>query len=503
MQVLFDSFFSVHPERARSQNECVFMAIKISYKKIAQIVAYVAVIAGIGAGGYFSRNVWLPTVLARLGYSTDSDEHDTPVPDANSDGPETLKLSKQARANLNLVSKPVKVQTYWRKLQIPGAIVHRPGLTDRGITSPIAGIVTEVHALEGDLVRPGDKLFTIRLISEYLQKTQSELFTAIRETEILNKEIDRVTKLVRSGIIPEKRVIELKQGVSRQAALIESRRQDLLAHGLNTSHLSQIEAGKFVNSIDVLTPPFPDSPSKPVQNADAGLDLTQQRLGREFFEIQQLNVELGHQVVAGASLAVLANHENLYIQGHAFKKEAANLERAIQNHWDVDVEFTEDSFQSWPELEQSFQIRHISNTVDPRSRTFDFFIPLTNQFRTYEKDDRFSVVWRFRPGQRVRLHVPVEKLENVIVLPASAVFREGPEIYVFQQNGDLFNRLPVHVVYEDRLNVLVANDGSVLPGSYLAQGSAAALNRVYKSQAASGKNPNLHVHADGTVHAAH
>ncbi|MCX7410335.1 MAG: hypothetical protein NTZ32_19850 [Planctomycetales bacterium] len=113
------------------------------------------------------------------------------------------------------------------------------------------------------------------------------------------------------------------------------------------------------------------------------------------------------------------------------------------------------------------------------------------------------MVWRFRPGQRVRLHVPVEELKNVIVLPSGAVVREGPEAYVFRQNGDLFNRIAVHVLHEDRLNVVLANDSSVASGVYLAQSSAASLNRVLKAQAASGVRADVHVHADGTVHAAH
>jgi cobalt-zinc-cadmium efflux system membrane fusion protein len=113
------------------------------------------------------------------------------------------------------------------------------------------------------------------------------------------------------------------------------------------------------------------------------------------------------------------------------------------------------------------------------------------------------VVWRFRPGQRVRLHVPVEELSDVIVLPAGAVVRDGPEAYVFRQNGNLFKRLPVHVLHEDRLNVVLANDGSVAPGWYLAHNAAASLNRALEAQSASGTPVGVHVHADGTVHGAH
>ena len=34
-------------------------------------------------------------------------------------------------------------------------------------------------------------------------------------------------------------------------------------------------------------------------------------------------------------------------------------------------------------------------------------------------------------------------LAVALVLPAAAVVREGPEAYVFRQNGDLFDRRPV------------------------------------------------------------
>jgi hypothetical protein len=94
-------------------------------------------------------------------------------------------------------------------------------------------------------------------------------------------------------------------------------------------------------------------------------------------------------------------------------------------------------------------------------------------------------------------------LDDVFVLPKAAVVREGPEAYVFRQNGDLFDRRPVHVVAEDRLSVVIANDNNLRAGWHVAQNAAASLNRVLKAQAASGMPANVHVHADGTVHAAH
>jgi membrane fusion protein, heavy metal efflux system len=51
--------------------------------------------------------------------------------------------------------------------------------------------------------------------------------------------------------------------------------------------------------------------------------------------------------------------------------------------------------------------------------------------------------------------------------------------------------------------MVLANDGSVAPGWYLAQTAAASLNRVFEAQSASGTPVGVHVHADGTVHDAH
>lgn len=448
-------------------------------------------IGAMAAGLAWSRDRWLPLVEPFLQGNpsaasiADHDPHDH-AHDPPAGEQEVLELSPQARRNLGLVSRPATLSTYRRTILMPGEIRDRPGISDRGVTSPVIGIVTQVHAFPGDTVRPGDKLFTLRLVSEYVQNAQAELFRATRETELEQEKRARLAQV--ESVIAGSRLIEIDQQLRRLQAAITSHRQDLLARGLPPDQIAEAAAGRFVSSIDIVAPPSPTAPP-------AEIDLT--------YEVQELKVELGTQVQAGHLLAILSNHRLLYIVGHAFKREAPALERAALQRWPVRIEFAEDEPAGWPPLPEAFAIRHLANTIDPESRTFDFFIPLENQARRYETGRESFVVWRFRPGQRVRLHVPVEELSDVIVLPAGAVVRDGPEAYVFRQNGDLFNRLPVHVLHEDRLSVVLANDGSVAPGWYLAQTAAASLNRVLEAQSASGTPVGVHVHADGTVHGAH
>ncbi len=457
-----------------------------------------ALVAGLATVSWFSRDQLTRWLTARAAPTATTEKPVAPIVEAK-----VLKLSPQARKNLGLVAKAAKPQTYWRTIQAPGAIVDRPGRSDRGVTSPAVGAVVQIHAFPGDTVKPGDRLFTLRLFSEYLQNTQSELFKATRETQLVQEQKLRLADAVKSGAIPESRIIELDNQLRRQSAAVQAYRQDLLTRGLLPEQIDAVTEGKFVSTIEVVAPPHVADVKREPEIEQTALQLIDNRAERMAYEVQELKVELGQQVQAGQLLSILSNHHSLYIEGHAFKQEASFLEQAATQGWPIQVEFAEDDQQRWPSLEQTFQIRHLANSIDPASRTFDFFIPLINQSRGYEKDGHTFLVWRFRPGQRVRLHVPIEEFQDVLVLPSAAVVREGPEAYVFRQNGDLFNRIAVHVLHEDRLNFVLANDGSVTSGLYLAQNAAASLNRVLKAQAASGIRADVHIHADGTSHAPH
>lgn len=415
-----------------------------------------------------------------------------------------LELGEKARRNLNLVVKEVRPTDYWRTITIPGVVADRPGVSDRGVTSPAVGVVSEIHVFPGDTVRPGQRLVTLRLFSEYLQATQTQLFTASQEARIVQQQIDRLADVANAGAVSGARLIEMQNDLQRQQTLIQAAKQELLNRGLTPEHIAAVTAGTFISTIDVAAPPsrkddtvLQGTMQPKLQNAEYKNDV------EIAYEVHSLGVELGQTVQAGDLLASLANHQSLFVIGHAFKREAGLLEQAAQRKTPLQIGFAEDSTERWPTIDQQFQIRHLSNTLDSATSTFDFFVPLINQSRAYEKDAKTFLVWRFRPGQRTRIEIPVEKIADVYVLPAEAIVREGADVYVYRQNGDLFNQIAVQILHEDRTQVVLANDRSITPGTFLAQNSAASLRRVLKAQSASGQQPGLHVHADGTVHAAH
>jgi hypothetical protein len=218
------------------------------------------------------------------------------------------------------------------------------------------------------------------------------------------------------------------------------------------------------------------------------------------YELQELKVDLGQQVQAGQTLCLLANHQSLSIEGKAFRDEVPLLERTFKEGWPVEADFEEGSGAGWGPFRQTLAIRHIANSIDPAHRTFAFFLPLENESRAIAREGKTQLLWRFRPGQKVRLLVRVEKLDNVFVVPADAVVREGAEAYVFTQNDDTFERRPVRLVLLDRRQAVIANDGALLVGSYVAQGAAAQLNRMIRASSQGGAPKGYHIHADGSLH---
>ena len=169
---------------------------------------WIAVLAGLGFAAFRTQHRWRPLLSqAETAPAADVAEPPAPVQEAK-----VLKISEQARKNLGLVAKSTKPQSYWETIQIPGVVIDRPGSTDRGVTAPAAGVIAEVHALPGDIVRPGDLLFTVRLSSEYLQTTQSSLFKAAKEIELSREQYTRLEGVVKSGAVSESKLIEIDRG---------------------------------------------------------------------------------------------------------------------------------------------------------------------------------------------------------------------------------------------------------------------------------------------------
>jgi cobalt-zinc-cadmium efflux system membrane fusion protein len=451
--------------------------------------------SAISGGAFIAYRAWEARQAAA---ATAADKPAAPIVD----GSMPVRLTAQARANLGLTAQPATVVTYWRKIEVPGMVVDRPGVSDRGVIAPVTGVVTNIYSHPGETVEPDAPLFTLRLTSESLHTSQREIFRATREVEIFREQRTRLEPLAEQGGLAKNRIIEIDNQIQRANVSVEAYRQDLLARGLSQDQIAAAAKGEFVTEITVRAP-GEKAMARPEVVSASGSEEDDSTSPPFRFEFQEVNVALGQQAEAGQVLCHLSDHRTLLIEGRGFKNDMSLIQQAAKDGLPIELEFEERPGSRWSSPPRALRIHHIENTIDTDKRTFGFHLILENEWQSYQQAQHMGLLWRFRPGDRVRLKVAVEKLDDVFVLPQTAIVREGPEAYVFRQNGDLFDRRPVHVVAEDRSHVVIANDGSLRPGSYIAQGSAASLNRVLKAQLASGQPTNIHVHADGTTHAAH
>lgn len=436
-------------------------------------VVTVAVLAGVGAVAFTTREAWVSYLFpAKPPPAAEETKHGSA---------DQIKLSPQAQKNLKLDVDVIAPEPYWRTMLIPGVVVDRPGESDRGVAARLAGVVTKIHAKPGDTVAAGEPLFTLQVVSEVVQAAQRDLATGAKELTIATADRDRVRKQVEDRIVAPNTLVEPENKVKRAAVQVQGVRRQLQALGLTTTQIDLVETGEFVTDITIPAPARGDASATPATGGSLA-----DKLPPAVYEVQELKVTLGETVQAGQSLILLANHQKLFVEGKAFKSEASALAKLAEGKVAVKAEFDDEKPGEWPE-QPPLTVHHLSNVVDPETRTFAFYLPLDNQPRTFERDGKTHFVWRYRPGQRVRLRVPVEKIgDAVLVLPAEAVVREGGEAFAFVQNGDIFVRKEVRVLYQDRTAVVLADDGSLPGGAFVVRNQAAVINRAIKAQAASG-----------------
>ncbi len=414
----------------------------------------------------------------------------------------SLALSPQGLRNIGLSEetiRPVKLETFRRLITVPARIVERPGRTRVQVATPMTGVITHVHALQGEAVEPGTLLFRIRLTHQDLVSAQAEFVKTLGELEIEEKEIARLKGVTQSGAVAGKLLLDREYARDRMAALLGAQREALRLHGLSEQQVKKIASERqLLRELQVYAPSV-DS------HGDDEITLAHSVLGKAGYQqpnaheqhhndagtliLRQLNVHKGQSVTAGETLCTLTDYSQLFAEGMAFEQDISQLRQASENEWTVDAVFQQSSDQT--EVVKGLSIAYLANNVDPDSRTLQFYVRLPNVITKdrRENGDRY-VEWKYLPGQRLQLRVPVEEWPAQIVLPVDAVAREGAESFVFQQNGDRFDRVPVHVKYRDQYSAVIENDGSLFRGDVVALRGAHQMQMALNNKSGGGIDPH-------------
>lgn len=453
------------------------------WRFILRTLAVLLVLAGLGFGAWTQRHRWQRAESAEPSGAGGSGPIDI----------QSVKLSDEAVRGLDLRSDEVRLEDYPKVIEVPGVITDAPGRA-RAVSAPVAGVVAKVHVAPGEAVRPGAPLFTVQLASEFVQKTQTELARSAKDLVAATARLEQTKVLVKAGTKAGFEQTEDENRVRGLTTEVEGHRRQLLLFGLDAGHVKRAESGDYVTEIVIVVPPG----NAPLPNGSAPGE------SHPFvFEVEALAVAQGQGVAGGQLLARLADYRELLVEGQAFESEAGLVTDATGDGRPVGVDFLEPLAKGRAATETKLVIRSVGKT-DPATRTFPFYATLANDAKPYERNGKTYLSWRYRPGRQVRLRVPTGSIPNVIVLPADAVVREGPDAFVFRQNGDMYDRKPVVIVAEDRLNVAIAPGNGIEAGVSVLRNNAAAVNRALKAVQARGfggtGGKKGHWHADGSFH---
>ena len=431
------------------------------------------------------------------------------------DDENSIALSAQARANLRLEVEKLSTGTFVEYVDVPAVVTNWPGRTHIFVTSPLTGVISAIHVARGELIQGGTPLFTLRLTHQDLVNTQQQFLTQLGQLDVEQREIARLSAIASTGAVAGKTLINRQYERDKLIASIKAARQSMLLHGLTKKQIESIEETRqLIREIRVDAPeihsdyslhhassPHHDhshdhgggsaDPSLPptFDGLSSGANDPSHELSIPHVEhidvdllVTRLEVHRGQAIEAGAVLAELSDYSEVLIEGHAFQRDGDAVRRAAQN--EAALQAVLESSDN-PEVIDDLKIVSIGNEIDRLSRALKFYVELTNEIeRSDSRDNRRYVSWRYKPGQRLNLRLPISQRENVIVVPKEAVAEEGPDRYVFTENGDHFDRVAVTVVASDSTYVALANDGQVLDGQTIAIKGAHQLQMAMRNKAA-------------------
>ncbi|MBB02365.1 MAG: hypothetical protein CMJ47_06945 [Planctomyces sp.] len=448
----------------------------------------------------------------------DHDPHDHPADDMHEDAHEDhdhededhVALTEQAFENLGLRLGSPTTGDYWKSVLVPGKVVEIPGRSDLAVSTPVAGVIESVHVIPGQNIPMQSPLFTIRLTDEALLAAQAGYLETLTQQEVAQQEISRLSPLIQSGGVSGTKSRELeyevKQLVARQATIL----QELRGRGMPENQIEQLRRDRILASTSSVGVP------KFVREQSAG----DQSGG---YSVETLLVHPGKAVSRGDSLCTVAYHQRLYIEGTAFEVDLPTLERIAKKGWKITAETAHEEHDHYGLTSMQLKLLRVDNHVDEVTQTVRFFVELPNEIaQTSTEDGRQFDQWRFRPGQRLHLRLPVEQWTDQITLPTDAVVVDGPNVFVFaehnheeeaaarltkettatespsqehEEDHDVFiefEPVPVRLLHRDDKTVVIANDGQLHDGERVALNNAYKLYLAMKMQAGGGGGHHHH-----------
>ena len=415
-----------------------------------------------------------------------------------------LELSEQAWKNLGLKTGEINRREYWRTITIPAVVSERPGHSEYHVGATVHGVVSHIHVAPGQTVNPGDPLFDVQTTGELIAGIQANLLKTLQDLDLTNIELKRLEPLIERGDIPGIRGIEKNYELKRLESQRLIQMQELLVRGFTAEQVAQIaDTRKLIRQFTIHVPGGASPPREPdARRSDTSKSwsavaslVSHEELpptSPRSFSIEKIDVFPGKMIQPGDDLCELAVHDELALTGLGFQRDSELIAQVLEHQWPVSAVF--EASENNELLREGMKIQYADNMVDADTHLFKFYIPLDNEVVRDMAGPNGVMYrsWRFKPGQRAQLLVPVEHWNDKFVLPTEAVVKEGLDAFVFRQNGKLFERVPVVIAYEDDRHSVLAEGSRLSAGDVIAMNDAYQLNLALRKAEGGGGDAHAH-----------
>lgn len=328
---------------------------------------------------------------------------------------------------LGIQTAPLQSQAGSVKAGFPAQVVVPPE-AEQVVSSPVAGLVTQLLVQQNQVVRSGSPL--VRIASPEFGQLQLQLLQASARATLARQTAKREQALFDEGIIPQRRVQEAQAALMEAEAVLNQAKAALRLSGMPATTIERIAAsGKPQDSITLAA-------------TQAGI-------------VTEIVVKPGQRVEAATALLHVAQIDSLWLDIQLPVSERAN--------WPVGTKLKVLG------RDATARILSASPTVSSGSQTVVLRAAVEGK------------TGQVRPGEFVTVELPIITTQAAAQgswdVPLSAVAHDGKQAYLFVRTATGFEARPVKVVASAGQRVRV--QGPVKAGEQIAVSGVVALKGAW------------------------
>ena len=314
------------------------------------------------------------------------------------------------------------------KISFPAQVVVPP-TAEQVVSSPVAGLVTQLLIQQNQVVRAGVPL--VKIISPEFGQLQLQLLQAATRATLARQTMQREQQLFDEGIIAQRRVQEAHAALSESEATLKQAKTALRLSGMPAATINQVIASGSPQ--DMLT----------LVAAKTGI-------------VTEIEVKNGQRVEAATALLHIVQTGKLWLDIQVPVTDSARWKPGTT----IKVKGNE---MRGHVLSSSAMVGTDSQTVTLRA-----------ELDSKANEIQSSTV---RPGEFLTVELPMEATAGEWDVPLSAVVHDSKQAYVFVRTSNGFDARLVKVVTSAGQRVRI--QGPLKAGDQIAVSSVVALKAAW------------------------